>query len=422
MKHEATEKQMDRLCGYPAERGRWLLLPAGILVLLCLGSVYAWSVFRHAWEAELGIGAAGSLLPYTLALVVYAACMPLAGFLLRPWGARRLLLWGSTLIAVGYVLASQAANLSGLVLFYGVLAGAGVGVAYGVPLAVVAAWFPERRGMAVGITIIGFGLSPLLTAPLAAGLLTWFGVRWATLIYGLLLGVILLLLSGLFRLPEQARAIVRMEGEQVDLAPTPWWSVLREKSFHGLWLCFALGTFIGLTVIGISVPAGMELAGLGVGQAAAAVSFFALCNGGSRPFFGWLTDRWDIRYVLMTVFSLVLVAVGLLLFSAGRPALFVAGFALLWLTLGAWLAIAPAATARLFGAADYARNYGLLFTAYGVGALSGTLLVGRLRDLWGSYMPAVALFAFVALLGLVLAWRFFPLENSPASAPSQKAS
>lgn len=400
----------ETLCGWPVERGRWLLLPAGILVFLCLGSVYAWSVFRHAWEAELGTGAAGSLLPYTLALVVYAACMPLAGFLLRPLGARRLLLWGSALVVLGYVLAAQSGSLTALVLCYGGLAGAGVGLAYGVPLAVVGAWFPERRGMAVGITIVGFGLSPLLTAPLAAGLLGLLGVRWATLFFGLILGLLLLLMAGLFRLPEGGRELAAA-GTAKGENSTAWWTVVRTRSFLGLWLCFALGTFIGLSAIGISVPAGMELAGLGVGQAAGAVSFFALSNGSSRPLFGWLTDRWPLRHVFMTAFAIVLAAVLLLLFSAERPAFFVAGFSLLWLTLGAWLAIAPAATARLFGASDYPRNYGLLFTAYGVGAVCGTTLVGRLRDLWGTYVPAIAIFAFVALLGLILAWWFFPRRS-----------
>ena len=146
--------------GLPANRGRWLLIPLGMTVLLCVGSVYSWSILRKPLEAEFQIGATESLLPYTIALVFYAALMPIAGFYIPRFGTRVVTAIGGIFVGLGYVLSSFAANIETMTFTYGVIAGTGVGITYGVPMVVVAQWFPEQKGLAVGLTIIGFGLSP----------------------------------------------------------------------------------------------------------------------------------------------------------------------------------------------------------------------------------------------------------------------
>lgn len=150
--------------GLPARQGRWLLIPLGIVVLLCLGTVYSWSIFRRPLEAEMGISATASLLPFTLALVCNAVMMPITGFYMPRLGTRTVAAIGGAIVCLGYGLASLATQIETLILAYGVVVGIGVGMTYGVPMAVVARWFPERKGLAVGLTIIGFGLSPLVTA------------------------------------------------------------------------------------------------------------------------------------------------------------------------------------------------------------------------------------------------------------------
>jgi OFA family oxalate/formate antiporter-like MFS transporter len=180
------------LYGQPAHMGRWLFILQGLLVLLCLGTVYSWSIFRKPLETELGIGASESLLPYTVALVFYATLMPITGFVIPRWGSRRVLALGGSLVGLGYGLASFAPSIGWITLCYGVIAGSGVGVAYGVPMAVAARWFPDRKGLAVGSTIVGFGLSPLLTAPLANCLIEALGARPTLLILGILFAAVIL--------------------------------------------------------------------------------------------------------------------------------------------------------------------------------------------------------------------------------------
>ena len=120
------------ILGRPAQQGRWLLIPLGILILLCLGSVYSWSIFRTPLERELGINATESLLPYTVVLVFYAALMPIAGFYIPRLGPRVVTIIGGVTVGMGYLLASMANHISTLVLTYGVLGGAGIGIAYGI--------------------------------------------------------------------------------------------------------------------------------------------------------------------------------------------------------------------------------------------------------------------------------------------------
>ena len=163
--------------GRPAMQGRWLLIPLGMVILLCLGSVYSWSLFRTPLEQELGMGATESLLPFTFVLVFYAALMPITGYHLPHLGTRLTTVVGGVIVGMGYILSSMASHVATLVLTYGVIGGTGIGMVYGVPILVVSRWFPDRKGLAVGLTIIGFGLSPLITAPLANQLIGMVGVR-----------------------------------------------------------------------------------------------------------------------------------------------------------------------------------------------------------------------------------------------------
>ncbi|MEM9006550.1 MAG: MFS transporter, partial [Cyanobacteria bacterium P01_F01_bin.86] len=192
-----------RLFGLPAEQGRWLLIPLGTSVLLCLGNVYSWSVFRKPLESELAINATQSLLPYTLALVFYATFVSVAGFCIPRIGPRLTTAIGGVILGIGYLLSSMATNIGMMSLTYGVIAGTGVGIAYGVPMAVVARWFPDKKGLAVGLTIIGFGLSPLITAPLANQLIDAYTVRPTLRILGLTFMVIILGIAIALKLPPK---------------------------------------------------------------------------------------------------------------------------------------------------------------------------------------------------------------------------
>ncbi len=405
-----------KLFGLPAEQGRWFLIPLGMGVLLCLGTVYSWSIFRKPLEALLNIGATESLLPFTVVLVFYAGLMPITGFYVDRIGTRKIVAIGGLIVGAGYILSSFANNILMLTLTYGVIAGTGVGITYGIPMVVSARWFPDRKGLAVGLTIVGFGLSPLVTAPLARSLMDAYGIRPTLLILGIIFTLIILLISLTLKVPPKDW---RPRGEMVSQtlqiqSPTSRPDMLQTRAFYGLWICYMIGTLVGLSAIGISSPVAQEIIELDPVLAASSVSLFAVFNGLSRPLFGWLADRFQPKYAAVLTYVLILIASILMLNArSGQVATYLIAFCLFWFCLGGWLALAPAATLTLFKPENYAKNYGIVFTAYGVGALCGTLVAGRIRDLFGTYTYAFYPTAFLAVIGIVVA--LFTLKRESIS-------
>lgn len=394
-----------KVFGMPAEKGRWLFVPLGITVLLCLGTVYSWSIFRKPLEKQLDIGATDSLLPFTVLLVVFAVLMPITGFFIDRYGSRTVTAVGGVVTGIGYILSAFAPNITVLVLTYGVIAGAGVGIAYGVPLAVAAKWFPDKKGLAVGLTVVGFGLSPLITAPIAKYLIDTYQIPQTFLILGIAFTVIILAISTALKMPPTgwtpAGFAAARSGTGVNSQIAP---MMKSPAFYGLWVCYTIGTLVGLGAIGISSPVAQEIIKLDAGTAAATVSLFAIFNGMGRPMFGWITDRFKPKYAAIANYILILIA-SIMMTQAGegQVATYIIAFCLFWLSLGGWLAIAPTATLTLFDPTDYAKNYGIVYTAYGVGAFFGTIAAGKIRDTFGSYTNAFYITAILAVVGIITA-------------------
>lgn len=395
------------LFGMPPERGRWVFVLLGLVINLAIGSIYAWSVFRKPLETFFAVGATESLLPFVVFLAVFAFTMPLVGGLLDRYGPRLLSVSGGVIVGAGWLLGSQATSMTMLTLAYGLIGGAGVGIVYNCPIAVAARWFPDRRGFAVGAVVLGFGLSPLLTAPLANALIASIGPL-ATMAYVGVAALVVIMLLGLpLRFPPAGWtpagwAPTAAQASACELTRS---EMVRTGAFWGLWLCFFIGTVAGLMAIGIAAPVGQEVFLLPAATAAALVGVFAIFNGAGRPLFGALVDRLGTRTTAIANLALI-AAAALLLWAgsaSGGAAVYVAGFAALWLCLGGWLAIAPACTAAYCGTRYYGPNYGLVFTAYGVGAIVGNLFAGTLRDVVGSYTAVFLPVAGLALLGVAIA-------------------
>ena len=382
----------------------WLRVSAGLVANMCLGTIYSWSVFRKPLEDLFDLAPAASGFPYMVFLAVFAFSMPLGGMLIDRIGPRATMVSGAGLLAIGWIVSSFAPQIWLITLFYGVVGGLGVGLAYGVSLAIAAAWFPDKKGLAMGIALVGFGLSPFVTAPLAEALILNMGVLNTFRVLGVGFVVVIGLLSLALGYPKgwkEAQAAAGSEdaegksGASLQMKPG---EMLRSRDFYTLWLLYVVGTLTGLMVIGITSPAAQEIAGMTAGTAALVVSVMAVFNGIGRPIFGMLTDRLGARVTIVMALALVAGASLLMLLSPeGNAPLFLVAFAIFWMLLGGWLAIAPAATTALFGAKHYTRNYGIMYTAYGVGAIIGTIVSGQVRTAFGSYRMA-----FVPTLGLSL--------------------
>jgi MFS transporter, OFA family, oxalate/formate antiporter len=404
-----------KIFGLPARQGRWLFLPLGITAMLCLGTVYSWSIFRkpltEAFKQQgMTVGATDTLLPFATLLVIFAILMPIASRYIERYGATTVTAVGGTIVGLGYFLSSFATSIPILIVTYGLIAGAGIGIVYGVPISVTAKWFPDLKGLTVGLTVVGFGLSPLITAPLAKFLIDTYGISSTFRILGVAFTAILLAIStGLRFPPADWQPSSHLPTSRASTEPD---RLLSSPSFFALWSCYAIGTLAGLMAVGIATSVGKEIIGLDTTTATASVSIFAIFNGIGRPIFGWLTDRIKpkmaaiLSYVMILVASIVMLNTG-----KGQVVNYFFAFSLLWLSLGGWLAIAPTATLSMFNPVNYTKNYGIVFTAYGAGALAGTLVAGNAKDIFGSYTNAFIPTAILSVLGILIAT--FALKPDP---------
>jgi OFA family oxalate/formate antiporter-like MFS transporter len=409
---EAGKEGGMTLLGMAPERGRWVLIALGLGINLALGSIYAWSAFidplvSHFMALGEPVSPGAALLPFSLFLVAFAVAMPLSGRFIESRGPRQVVLLGGLLTGAGWLLASVAPTPLSLALSFGVVGGTGVGITYGVPVTLAARWFPDRRGTALGLTLLGFGISALVTGSIASLLLGMYGIVPAFRIFGMAFLLIIPLLALPLSLPpagwkpggwEPAPAAGQVAARECTRG-----EMVRTPAFYGLWVSFFIACAAGLMAVSIAIPVGTEAVGLKSGVASFLVAVFAIANGGGRPLFGALTDRLNPRGTAMLTFGLITLG-SLLLWRLPGPATYILAFALLWASQGAWPAIAPASTAAFFGTRDYPRCYGVVYLAYGAGAVAGPMLAGSIRTATGSYLGVFPWVAALAVSGIVISY------------------
>ena len=410
-----------KILGMDAEKGRWVLVALGLIINLCLGSIYSWSVFvgplTSYFTGTLGqpVSASEILLPFSVFLAFFAIAMPLTGKYIEQLGPRNITIIGGCLTGLGWLLSSFAGSVQWLYLFYGVIAGTGVGIAYGVPVAVAARWFPDRRGLAVGLTLLGFGFSAVITANIAGYLIGTQGVMNTFRVFGIAFIILIVLLALPLRFPEPGwkpagwTPPVPKAGEATcELNRS---QMLRTPAFYALWICYFIGCLAGLMAIGIAKPVGTDV-GVEAGLATFLVGIFAIFNGFGRPAFGTLTDKITPRNTAMVSFILIALAAAMFWLVPSVP-VYILAFMILWGCLGGWLAIAPTACGSYFGTCDYPRCYGVLFLAYGAGGIVGPQLAGLIKTQTGSYFGVFPYVLVLAVAGLVIAFAMLKPPKAP---------
>ena len=411
--------------GMEPERGRWGLVLLGLVINLCLGTIYSWSVFvgpltDYFKGQGLSVTASDVLLPFSVFLAFFAIAMPFAGRYIEQYGPRNVTIVGGVLTGLGWLLASFATSVPMLYIMYGVIGGIGVGIAYGVPVAVAARWFPDKRGLAVGLTVLGFGFSAFFTANIANWLIASQGVMTTFRIFGVAFVILTILLALPLKFPRPGwtprgyTAPCASPG-QAGTCEFRREQMVRSSSFVGLWLCYFIGCLAGLMAISIAKPVGTDM-GIEAGLAVMLVGVFAVFNGFGRPVFGAVTDRFTPRNAALISFVLIALA-SLLLWQIPGQLTYIVAFTILWGCLGGWLAIAPASTGAYFGTTDYPRCYGIVFLAYGAGAIAGPQLAGFIKTTTGSYLGVFPLVTALAVIGLVIAFALLRPPTAPATTP-----
>lgn len=402
---------------------RYGVVVGAILIQLCLGAIYAWSAFTGALTKPIangglfGFTATQSQVIFSVGLATFAVVMVLAGRWQAKVGPRTVAFLGGILLGLGYLLASFVGQTFwGQLACIGIIGGAGIGLAYVCPIAVGIRWFPDKKGLITGIAVAGFGFGALIWVKLAGPwgtLIATHGVLGTYRIFGIIFLVGVLIGSIWMVYPEATPAA----GGQPAAPPsgmTPD-QVLKTPQFYMIWLTFAVGAMAGLMVIGIIAlfskdsltAAGMDAAAAAVVASTAMGVFYAIFNGLGRIAWGSLSDKLGRQrsVVLICLFQGIMMFAFYFLLSKAEWPLYV-GAALIGFNFGGNFALFPAITADLFGAGTVGRNYGWVFTSYGVGGIVGPVMAGYFKDAGvgkgvGAWMPAFMI-AGVALVIVAL--------------------
>ena len=407
--------------GLKAETGRWIFVAVGFIINICLGTVYSYSIFKTPLQQLLSIGSTQGNLPFIFVMVVAASGATITGKLLLKHDPKIICTIGGLLVGLGYILSGLLPrimpNIWTLVLTYSLINGLGVAFAYGVPIAVVNRWFPDKRGLAIGITLAGFGGSPFVTANIATPMIANSGPLATFLLLGAVFLVIVAVLSQFMSFPPEGwQPYSKSVNTQVKDTSVNFTKkqMVKTASFKGLFLTYTIGSLVGLLAIGIASPVGVELAHLDVLTAGTLVGVFALFNAGGRTVFGWLTDKITPRWTAVISLSLMVVVSLLMVLIPTTVSLYVICFCVFWLCYGGWLALAPVSTTIYFGPKYYTENYGILFLGNGLGCVLGNLISGQSKDIFGNYTIAFIITAGLALIGVILS---FIMLKPPRTRP-----
>ncbi|HPG42777.1 MAG TPA: MFS transporter [Acholeplasmataceae bacterium] len=361
-----------------------------VILMLLIGSVYTYSVFRPFVEDRFTLNTLQSGLPYMLSLFFYALSMMLTGRILTTKNQRMILIIGILLIGLGWFLAGFASHFMIFLMGYGVMIGVGVGMVYGIPIKGIQDRFPLKKGLMTGLVLLGFGLSTLIVAPLSTYLIETYGLSQTFYIYAMIFMIVLVPISLILGIHQDASEVSNIQENQ---------KILNVSSIK-LYLYFVMATTIGLMMIGLSYYIGVTVYGFNPWSIALSMSLFAVMNGISRPIFGWLMDRKGFYYSVKLSLLLIISASVISIINQGTHlVLFMISYGIFWFNLGAWLAIIPAAVSMKYGRERYAKQYGLFFTGYGIGAIIGTLLSGFIMDLFGN-TTYIYLIILVFMIGL----------------------
>ncbi|MCD4734750.1 MAG: OFA family MFS transporter [Bacteroidales bacterium] len=397
---------------------RGLVVLGAILIQLALGAIYAWSVFTPSlteaeWTKE------DTQWVFAIGLASFAIFMVFSGKKLATWGPQKLAWLGGIILGLGYILAGLIGGTSftSLIILLGLVGGAGIGIAYVVPIAVGMRWFPDKKGMITGLAVAGFGFGATLWVKLAGSwghLIDNLGLSTTFTVYGVAFAVMVIIGGLWMKFPPSGWKPKGYEDKQAaggsaDDREFSSREMLGKVQFYLIFLTFIFSAGAGLMSIGLMKLYPMEaLMANGFSQTeASAIAgtamaiFFSLANGLGRILWGTLSDKLGRKTSIIAMTAIQGVVVILFTYMAGSEYLLYLGATLIGFNFGGNFALFPTITADTFGAKNVGLNYPWVFLAYGFGGIMGPILGGKLGDM-GNFPLAFTIAGIAVLIGTVL--------------------
>jgi OFA family oxalate/formate antiporter-like MFS transporter len=361
---------------------RWFQLSAGIVAMMAIANLqYAWTLFTKPIQAHLHVSLVAVQWTFTLFVALETWLVPFEGYLVDLIGPRFMLGLGSIMVGLGWIGSGRAESINTLYFWYGI-GGVGAGIVYGGAIGNALKWFPDHRGLCVGLTAGAFGVGTATTIAPIANMLKVSGYQHTFIVWGIIQGVVVLACSLFLARPpvgwtppnwiaKEAKIKAKVNTSSVDMTP---WEMMRQPTFYIIYLMMTMLAFGGLVVTAQLNPMASSyhvdnvIVAFGMSALVLAITVDRVLNGFTRPFWGWVSDNIGRENSIFIAFILEALAVYALLQLINRPVWFVVLSGLCFFAWGNIFSLFPSLTGDLFGKKWATTNYGVVYTAKGVAA------------------------------------------------------
>jgi OFA family oxalate/formate antiporter-like MFS transporter len=405
----------------PHPVNRWVQLGAGVVAMLAIANLqYAWTLFTKPLVGSLHVSLAAVQVAFATFVLAETWLVPFEGYLVDKLGPRLLMAIGGVLVGLGWIMSGHVTTVRQLIVWY-TLGGVGAGIVYGATIGNAMKWFPDRRGLCVGLTAGAYGVGTALTVAPIARMIATSGYAHAFVVWGFIQGLVVIAAALLIvRPPEgwapagwkekEAKVLAHVHHSHHDLTPG---QMVRTGPFWLTYLMFTMLAFGGLVVTAQLNPIAefykvdqVKLA-FGMSAVVLAIQVDRVLNGFTRPFWGWVSDHIGRENTMFIAFSLEALAVFGLLHLVHHPVWFIALSGLCFFAWGEIFSLFPSITGDLFGKKWATTNYGILYTAKGVASIFAGPVAALASAKTGTWVPVFwamiacdLIAAFLALLWL----------------------
>jgi OFA family oxalate/formate antiporter-like MFS transporter len=402
-------------------RNRWGIAAAAVVMQVCLGAVYGWSVFVRPLIAREHWALKSVSYTFMIAVFVLGIGTIIGGLWMDRVGPRKVATVAGVIYGLGYLVSAFAVSnhsLMGLYFGYGVLGGIGMGMGYITPVATLVKWFPDRRGLMTGVAVAGYGAGALIMSPIAARTIVSLGIPATFAILGVAYLVLVTAAGQFYANPPQGYRPAGWEPKgTVAKSATSYNFTVKEAmstwQFWLLWFMLFVNVSAGIMIISQASPMAQQLVGMSVVEAAGlGVGLISIFNAIGRVFWAWMSDMIGRAQVYFLLYAIQAVTFYALTTVHSIP-VFTACFAIIGLCYGGGFGTMPSFTADFFGAKFMGGIYGWILLAWGVGAVPSPLLIASVRQSTGTYAPAIHMISIVMVCALVLPLlaRFRPIPS-----------
>ena len=394
-------------------KNRWLIALSAICIHLSIGAAYAYSVYTIPLVDSLGWTVSSVTIAFTVMMTLGGASAAVFGRFVERSGPKKSAMIAALLFGLGQAGSGFAVSIDSLTLFiltYGLLSGIGLGIGYIAPVSTLVKWFPDRRGLATGMAVLGFGTGALITAPVAASLMETIGISTTFFILGASY-FILMFLAALYIAPPPKgwlpSGMAQKDGagtekKVADLSSLPANKAVKTKHFWMLWTIMLINTSAGIMMISVASPMAQTIGGLTAAGAAVMVGLMGIFNGAGR--IGWAAaSDYLSRPVVFIIFFVIQLVAFITLPNISSAIIFQVLIFLVVSCYGGGFSNLPAFIADLFGTKELGAIHGYLLTTWSLGGLLGPTIVSQIYAATGSYIPVFYVFTFLIAVALVIA-------------------